>query len=46
MNIMLSVILGASIIIAILYIKMVLIWRDVMLKQNERRKRDIERTNN
>lgn len=33
----------ADIVVAFLYSKMILIWRDVMLKQNERRRRDVER---
>lgn len=33
----------AAIVAAFLYAKMILIWRDVMLEQNERRKKDMER---
>lgn len=34
------IIIAAAIIIGFLYSKMVLIWRDVMLKQNEIRKKN------
>ena len=33
----------AAIVVAFLYSKMILIWRDVMLKQNERRRKDMEK---
>ena len=33
----------AAIVVAFLYSKMILIWRDVMLKQNERRRKDMQR---
>lgn len=33
----------AAIVVAFLYSKMILIWRDVMLEQNERRRKDMER---
>ena len=33
----------AAIVVAFLYSKMILIWRDVMLKQNERHRKDMER---
>lgn len=35
----------AAIAIAILFIKMIFIWRDVMLEQNDRRANDIKRLN-
>lgn len=33
----------SSLVAAFLYAKMILIWRDVMLKKNERTRKDIER---
>ena len=33
----------AAIVVAFLYSKMILIWRDVMIEQNERRSKDMER---
>ena len=32
-----------SVVVAFIYGKMILIWRDVMLKRNEQTRRDVER---
>lgn len=37
------IIVGLLILTACIYIKMVLIWKDVMLKRNEQTKKDIKR---
>jgi len=37
------IVIIAAIIVAFLYAKMILIWRNVMLKQNERWLKDAER---